>query len=137
VVVRHAAEGARGLDPDSDRWGVQVGQGDLFYLDDLYRVPVGARRDRALAGVLLRFVEYRLPTARADVEYPVHLSAHRGDGSADGVGRIEVLGPDDLADARYLVRNEDAAAADGNERAGFPRGLDPVDRLAEHRVGQG
>ena len=137
MVVRRAAEGARGLDPDPDRRGVQVGQGDLFYLDDLYRVPVGARRDRALAGVLLRFVEYRLPTARADVEYPVHLSAHRGDGSADGVGRIEVLGPDDLADARYLVRNEDAAAADGNERAGFPRGLHPVDRLAEHRVGQG
>jgi hypothetical protein len=137
VVVRHAAEGARGLDPDPDRRGVQVGQGDLFYLDDLYRVPVGARRDRALAGVFLRFVEYRLPAARADVEYPVHLAAHRGDGGAYGVGRVEVLGPDDLADAGYLVRDEDAPAADGDERAGVPGGLHPVDRLGEHRVGPG
>ena len=120
MVVWHAAEGARGLDPDPDRRGVQVGQGNLFYLDDLYRVPVGAGRDGALAGVFLRFVEDRLPAARADVEYPVHLAAHRGDGGTDGVGRIEVLGPDNLADARYLIRDEDAAAADGDERAGFP-----------------
>ena len=137
MVVRHAAEGARGLYPDPDRRGVQVGQGDLFYLDDLYRVPVGARRDRALAGVFLRFVEYRLPAARADVEYPVHLAAHRGDGGAYGVGRVEMLGPDDLADAGYLVRDEDAPAADGDERAGVPGGLHPVDRLREHRVGPG
>lgn len=128
-MVRHAAEGACGLDPHPDRRGGQVGQGDLFYLDDLHRIGVGACRDRALAGVFLRFVEDRLPAARADVEYPVHLAAHRGDGGADGVGRVEVLGPDDVADARYLVRDEDAAAADGDERAGVPGCLHPVDRF--------
>jgi hypothetical protein len=137
VVVRHAAEGACGLDPDPDGRGGQVGQWDLFYLDDLHRGRVGAGRHRALAGIVLRFVEDRLPAARADVEYPVHLAAHRGDGGTDGVGRVEVLGPDDLADAGYLVRDEDAPAADGDERPGVPGGLHPVDRLGEHRVGQG
>src|ERR1700749_3827085 len=130
-MVRHAAEGARGLDPDPDRRGREVGQRDLFYLDDLHRVRVGAGRDRALAGVFLRFVEYRLSAARADVENPVHLAAHRGDGGAYGVGRVEMIGPDDLADTGYLVRDEDAPAADGDERAGVPGGLHPVDRLGE------
>ena len=137
MVLRHAAQGARGLDPHPDRGGGEVGQRDLFHLDNLHRLGVRSRRDRALASFVPRFVEDSLSAVRAVVEYPVHLAADRGDGGADGVGRVEVLGPDDLADARYPVRDQDAATADGDERAVVPGGLHPVDRLGQHHVRPG
>jgi hypothetical protein len=137
VVFWHAAQGACRLDPDPDRRGGEVGQRDLFYLDDLHCFRVRARRDRALASLVPRLIEHGLPAAGSGVEYPVHLAADRRDGGADGVGRVEVLWPDDLADARYPVGNEDAAAADGDQRTVVPGGLHPVDRLCEHHVGPG
>jgi len=137
MVLGHAAQGARGLDPDADRGGGEIGQRDLFYLDDLHRSWIRARCDRALASLIPRLVQDSLPAVRANVEYPVHLAADRRDGGADGVGHVEVLRPDDLADARYLLGNQDAAAADGDERAIVPGGLHPVDRLGEHHVGPG
>jgi len=130
-----AAQGARGLDPDADRWGGEIGQRDLFHLDDLHRSWIRACCDRALTSFIPRLVQDSLPAVRANVEYPVHLAADRRDGGADGVGRVEVLGPDDLADPRYPLGNQDAAAADGDQRAVVPRGLHPVDRLGEHHVG--
>ena len=71
------------------------------------------------------------------MKYPVNLSANRRDGGPDGVRRVEVLRPDDLADARDLVRDQDAAAADRDQRAVLPRGLHPVDRVGEHLVRAG
>ncbi|HTQ91369.1 MAG TPA: hypothetical protein VMK84_17930, partial [Streptosporangiaceae bacterium] len=134
---RHAAQGARGLDPDPDRGRGEVGERDLLHLDDPHRLRVGAGRDGPLAGLVARLVEDGLPAVGAEVEDPVHLAADRRDGGADGVGRVEVLRPDDLADAGYPVGNQDAAAADGDERTVLLGGLDPVDRLGEHHVGPG
>jgi hypothetical protein len=71
------------------------------------------------------------------VEDPVHLAADRGNGRSHGVGRIEVLGPDDLADPGDAVGDEDAAAAHGDQRAILLGRLHPVDRLGEHDIGAG
>jgi hypothetical protein len=137
MIIRHAAQGACRLDPDPDGGRGEVGQRYLFHLDYLHRVRVRARRDGAFAGFVPRLVQDGLPAVGAQVEDPVHLAADRRDGGADGIGRVEVLRPDDLADARYPVGNQDAAAADGDERAVLLGGLHPVDRLGEHHVGPG
>src|SRR5215510_16270248 len=98
VLLGAPAEGADGLGADPERWRGEVGQRDLFQLDDLHRAGVGARRDRTLACLVARLIEDRPPSGFPDVEDPVHLAADRGNGSSHGVGRIEVVGPDDLAD---------------------------------------
>ena len=110
-----AAERARGLGPDPDRRRGEVGQRDFLDLDDLDRAGVGARGDRVLPGLAAGLVERGLPAAGAHVEDPVDLAADRRDRGADGVGRVEVVGPDDLADAGQVVGNEDAAAADRDQ----------------------
>jgi hypothetical protein len=137
MVSGHAAQGTCRLDPDPDGGRGEIGQRYLFHLDDLHRVRVRARRDGALAGLVPGLVQDGLPAVGAEVEDPVHLAADRRDGGADGVGRVEVLRPDDLADAGYPVGNQDAATADGDERAVLLGGLHPVDRLGEHHVGPG
>src|SRR6185437_11805553 len=90
-----------------------------------------------LAGLLTRFLQHGITAARAGMKYPVNLPADRSDCGADGVRRVEVLRPDDLADARDLVGDEDAAAADRDQRTILSRGLHPVDRVGEHLVRAG
>src|SRR5690348_4263166 len=137
VMFRHAAQRACRLDPDPDRGRGEVGERYLLHLDDLHRPWVGPGRDGPLTGLVPGLVENGLPAVGAEVEDPVHLAADRRDRGADRVRRVEVLRPDDLADTGYPVRNQDAAAAYGDQRTLFPGGLHPVDRLGEHEVRPG
>src|SRR5690348_15836710 len=73
LLLRAAAKGADGLGPDPERRRGEVGERDLFQLDDLYRAGVRARRDRALARLVARLVEDSPPPSFPDVEDPVHL----------------------------------------------------------------
>src|SRR3984885_5036416 len=94
-----SAKGTGGLDADADRGRGQVRQRYLFDLDDLYSGGVRARRDRVLYGLVRGLGEGSLPAIGAGVEDAVDLTAHGRDRGADGIRRVEVLRPDDLADA--------------------------------------
>src|SRR6516164_4693266 len=134
MAFRYAAESARRLNAHPDRGRSEIRERDLLEFDDPHRIGVRAGRDRTLARLIARFVEHGLPAARPGMEYPVYLAADRGDGRADGVRGVEVFRPDDLAHPWNLVRDENAAAADGDQRTILLRGLHPVDRVGEHRV---
>jgi hypothetical protein len=135
VAFRSAAESARRLDAHPDRGRGEIRERDLLEFDDPHRIGVRAGRDGALARLVACFFEHGLPAARLGMKYPVYLSADRSDGGADGVGGAEVFRPDDLAYSRDLIRHENAAAADGDQRAILRGRLHPVDRVGEHRVG--
>src|SRR6202034_3308191 len=117
VPLVQSAKGTGGLDADADRGRGQVRQRYLFDLDDLYSGGVRARRDRVLYGLVRGLGEGSLPALGAGGEDAVDLTAHGRDRGADRVRRVEVLRPDDLADARQVVRGEDAAAADRDQGA--------------------
>src|ERR1022692_4542139 len=136
LLFLQAAECPGSLDAYPDRGRGEIRQRDFLDLDDLHRGRVPAGGDSVLPGLVARLVEHCLPAARTEMENPVHAAADRGDGGADGIGRVEMIRPDDLADAGNAVRDEDAAAADGDQREVALRGLDPVDCLGEPDIGQ-
>ena len=65
----------------------------------------------------------------------VALAGDLGDRRADGVGAVAVLDMDHLGHARQLVRDQERAAADGDQRHVAGLGLHAVDRLLGHARG--
>ena len=134
MAFRYAAESARRLNAHPDSGRGEIRERDLLEFDDPHRIGVRAGRDGTLARLIACFFEHGLPAARLGMKYPVYLAADRRDGRTDGVRGVEVFRPDDLAYSRDLVRHENAAAADGDQRPILTGGLHPVDRVSKHRV---
>ena len=138
VMVRHAAEGAGRLDPDPGRRGGEVGQRDLFDLDDLHRPRVRAGRDRALARPrpVLPRGSARRPSApkwkiRSTCPLTDAMAAPTALAASKCSGLMISLTPGISSGTRMLPP---PTAMSGRSSLG---GLHPVDRLGQHRVGPG
>src|SRR6185436_17052404 len=130
--LRGLSDVAHDPHPHAERVAGQVGQGQILDVDHLQAGPVGAGFDRARLSQAPRGGDRII--APEVLEDLVDLTADLSDGGADGVGDGLVRHVHDLGDAGHALGNEEAAAADGDQRLLACVGLHPVHALLDRRV---